>query len=232
MQLRLERATNRLTDASRVGLECGTLQNLSWSKEVHVTATFSISPAHTAVMSMDCQPGIVSIYAKDDKDAFLTRAASVLNHARASGMTIIHVQVGFRPGLPEVSCRNILFGAIKSSAQHQKSFQEPLGTIPSVIAPNEGEIVITKHRISAFTGTDLAMVLRANDIDTLVLYGIATSGVVLPLCSKLLTPIFASLSSRIAALTSILRSMIVLLTNSFPLAHLCSQFRNSSKPHN
>ena len=128
---------------------------------------------------MDCQTGIVSIYTKDDKDAFLTRAASVLNHARASGMTIIHIQVGFRPGLPEVSSRNILFGAIKSSAQHQKLFQEPLGTIPSVIAPKEGEIVITKHRISAFTGTDLAMILRANDIDTLVLYGIATSGVVL-----------------------------------------------------
>jgi nicotinamidase-related amidase len=144
-----------------------------------VTATFPICPAHTAVLSMDCQTAIVSIYAKDDKDAFLTRAASVLNHARATGMTIIHIQVGFRPGLPEVNSRNILFGAIKSSAQHQKLFQEPLGTIPSVIAPKEGEIVITKHRISAFTGTDLAMILRANDIDTLVLYGIATSGVVL-----------------------------------------------------
>ena len=128
---------------------------------------------------MDCQAGIVSIYAKDDKDNILTRAASVLNHARATGIRIIHVKVGFRSGLPEVSPRNILLGAIKSSAQHQKLFQEPLGTIPSAIAPVEGEIVITKHRISAFTGTDLAMILRANDIDTLVIYGIATSGVVL-----------------------------------------------------
>ena len=49
---------------------------------------------------MDCQAGIVSIYAKDDKDAFLGRAASVLNHARAAGMTVIHVQVGFRPWTP------------------------------------------------------------------------------------------------------------------------------------
>jgi len=144
-----------------------------------VTARFPIYPEHTAILSMDCQTGIVSIYAKDDKDAFLTRAASALNHGRTTGMTIIHIQVGFRPGLPEVSSRNILFGAIKSSAQHQKLFQEPLGTIPSLISPREGEIVITKHRISAFTGTDLAMILRANDIDTLVLYGIATSGVVL-----------------------------------------------------
>jgi nicotinamidase-related amidase len=70
-------------------------------------------------------------------------------------------------------------GAIESSAQHQKLFQEPLGAIPALIAPKEGEIVITKHRVSAFTGTDLAMILRANDIDTLALYGVATSGVVL-----------------------------------------------------
>jgi nicotinamidase-related amidase len=147
--------------------------------ESTVETSTPIDPKHTAVLSMDCQAAIVSIYAKDDKDGFLTRAASVLDHARDIGLTVIHVAVGFRPGLPEVSARNALFGPIKSSAQHQKLFQEPLGTIPSVIAPKEGEIVITKHRISAFAGSDLAMILRANEIDTLVLYGIATSGVVL-----------------------------------------------------
>ena len=78
-------------------------------REAHVTATFPIYPAHTALLSMDCQAGIVSIYAKDDKDAFLTRATSVLNHARTTGLTVIHIQVGFRPGLPEVSSRNMLF---------------------------------------------------------------------------------------------------------------------------
>lgn len=142
-------------------------------------AAFPIHPTHTAVLSMDCQTGIVSIYTKGDKDAFLAGAASVLNHARAVGMTVIHVQVGFRPGLPEVSSRNLLFRSIKSSAQHQKLFEGPLAAIPSAIAPEEGEIVVTKHRVSAFAGTDLAMILRANEIDTLVLFGIATSGVVL-----------------------------------------------------
>jgi nicotinamidase-related amidase len=48
-----------------------------------------------------------------------------------------------------------------------------------VLAPTPGDVVITKHRVSAFAGTDLEMVLRANGIDTLVLTGIATSGVVL-----------------------------------------------------
>jgi nicotinamidase-related amidase len=144
-----------------------------------MSIAFPIYPDHTAVLNLDCQAGIVSIYTKGDKDAFLARAASVLNHARASHMTVIHVKVGFRSGLPEVSSRNQLFGAIKASPQHQSLFQEPLGAIHPALAPTENEIVITKHRISAFTGTDLAMILRVNNIDTLVLFGIATSGVVL-----------------------------------------------------
>jgi nicotinamidase-related amidase len=144
-----------------------------------MSAAFHIDPAHTAVLSMDCQAGIVSIYTKDDQAAFLSRAADVLNYARASHITVIHVKVGFRPGLPEVSSKNQLFGAIKASPQHQKLFEEPLGGIHPALAPKENEIVITKHRISAFTGTDLAMILRANDLDTLILFGISTSGVVL-----------------------------------------------------
>ena len=140
---------------------------------------FVIDPARTAILSMDCQAGIVSIYTREGKDSFLARVARVLNHARAAGMTVIHVQVGFRAGHPEISSRNPLFGAIKSSEQHQRLFQEPLGSIPKPIAPQGDEIVITKHRISAFAGTDLGMILRANDIDTLILLGIATSGVVL-----------------------------------------------------
>src|ERR1700749_3083728 len=141
--------------------------------------TFTMDPAHTAVLVMDCQAGIVSIYAREEKEAFLGLTGSGLNHARDTGMTVLYVQVGFRPGLPEVSSRNALFGAIKSSEQHQQLFREPLGAIPDAIAPRENEIVITKPRVSAFTATDLAMILRPNDIDTLILYGIATSGVVL-----------------------------------------------------
>jgi nicotinamidase-related amidase len=140
-------------------------------------AQLSFDPARAAVLSMDLQAGVVSLYVKDQE--LLTRAASVLRRARASGMRVIHVQVGFRPNLPEVSTRNVLLAAIKSSPQHQRLFQGPAGAIHSAVAPEADDIVITKHRISAFMGTDLEMILRANDIETLVLFGIATSGVVL-----------------------------------------------------
>ena len=47
------------------------------------------------------------------------------------------------------------------------------------MAPADGDIIVTKRRVSAFTGSDLEVVLRAAGIDHLVLTGIATSGVVL-----------------------------------------------------
>jgi len=127
---------------------------------------------------MDNQTGIVSIYVKEP-EGFLEHAASVLECSRSAGMTVIHVQVGFRPKLPEVGARNPLFSAIKSSPQHQKLFQGALGAIHPALTPQADDIVITKHRVDAFNGTDLDMILRANDIDTLILFGIATSGVVL-----------------------------------------------------
>jgi nicotinamidase-related amidase len=51
--------------------------------------------------------------------------------------------------------------------------------IHPAIAPQPTDIVVTKRRISAFSGSDLDVVLRAQDISHLVLCGIATSGVVL-----------------------------------------------------
>ena len=134
--------------------------------------------ARAAVLSMDLQTAIVSIYTQDQPD-LPGRAASVLNKARERGLSVFHVQVGFRPGLPEISPRNLLFSRIRNSVQHQQIFQGPGGAIHPAVAPQGEDMVITKHRISAFAGTDLDMILRAKEIETLILFGIATSGVVL-----------------------------------------------------
>jgi nicotinamidase-related amidase len=135
-------------------------------------------PAHTAVLAMDCQTGIASVYS-NSQDEVIARSSSVLKVARALEMPVVQVQVGFRPGLPAVSIRNKLLGAIKSSKPHQEFFQGSSGAIHPGLGPEPGDIVLTKHRVSAFVGTDLDMLLRANEIETIVLFGIATSGVVL-----------------------------------------------------
>jgi nicotinamidase-related amidase len=78
-----------------------------------------------------------------------------------------------------VSGRNKLFAALKANPQHQQLFLGPAGVIHPALGPEAEDIVVTKHRVSAFSGSDLEMLLRAKEIDTLVMFGIATSGVVL-----------------------------------------------------
>jgi nicotinamidase-related amidase len=135
-------------------------------------------PARTAMLSMDMQNGIVSIYTGNTPE-LVGRCAEVLKAARSRDTKVIHIRVGFRPGLPEVSERNLLFAALKSSDRHRQLFQGAGGDIHPALGREDSDIVVTKHRVSAFAGTDLSMILRAQEIDTLVLFGIATSGVVL-----------------------------------------------------
>jgi nicotinamidase-related amidase len=134
--------------------------------------------AHTALLALDCQAGLVSIYAKPPEE-FVARSASVIQAARTAGMPIILVQVGFRPGLPEASERNKFVAALKANPQHQRLFQGDLGAIHPGLGTTPEDIVVTKHRVSAFAGTDLEMILRSNEIHTLTLFGISTSGAVL-----------------------------------------------------
>ena len=138
---------------------------------------FWFDPKRSAILSMDLQTGVVSVYVKEA--GFIPRVAGVLERARAAGLPIIHVKVGFRPDVPEANPRNLFLSTIKASPRHQEFFQGTSGAIHPALAPASGDLVVTKSRVSAFAGTDLDLLLRAQDIETLIVFGIATSGVVL-----------------------------------------------------
>jgi nicotinamidase-related amidase len=140
-------------------------------------ADITLDPAHTAVLSMDLQAGVVSVYVKDD--GLLARAADVIASGRRAGAAIVHVKVGLRPNVPEASPRNAFLSAVKASIPHQRFFQNESGAIHPAVAPAESDVIVTKSRVSAFAGTDLDLLLRAQDRHTLVVFGVATSGVVL-----------------------------------------------------
>jgi nicotinamidase-related amidase len=142
-----------------------------------MTSQLHVDAARSAMLSMDLQAGIVSVYVKDA--GLIPRAARVLQQARRAHVPIVHVRVEFRPGVPEASPRNLFLSAIKASLPHQRFFQSKSGAIHPGVAPDEGDLIVTKSRVSAFAGTDLDLLLRANDIHTLLVFGIATSGVVL-----------------------------------------------------
>jgi nicotinamidase-related amidase len=124
---------------------------------------------------MDVQRSIVDRF--DDGSGYLTRLRDAVGAARAAGMRVIYVVVGFRAGHPEISARNKAFSAAARSGGFAAG--DPGNEVHPEVAPHPDDIVVTKRRVSAFAGSDLDLVLRAGEIDTLVLTGIATSGVVL-----------------------------------------------------
>jgi nicotinamidase-related amidase len=127
----------------------------------------------TALLVMDVQHGIVERYADD---GLLERIARAIASARAAGIRVIFVRVAFRPGHPEVSPRNRMFAALRDAGGLT---DDDSTAIHPAVAPEPGEVVVTKRRVSAFAGSDLDTILRAGEITHLVLCGVATSGVVL-----------------------------------------------------
>ena len=132
--------------------------------------------SHMALLVMDVQAGIVTRFAQTGD--LLERINTAITAARVAQIPVIYVVVAFRPGYPEISPRNKSFSAIK---QQQSSLQAAMTAteIHPAIAPQPTDIVVTKRRVSAFSGSDLEVVLRAQGISHLALCGIATSGVVL-----------------------------------------------------
>lgn len=131
---------------------------------------------NTALLVMDLQNGIVSRFA--DKPEALLPFRQAIEAARSHGIQIIYVRVAFREGYPEVSPNNKSFSAVTQRLGGMAESEEAT-QIHSSVKPQPGDVLVTKRRFSAFTGSDLEVILRARGISTLVLTGISTSGVVL-----------------------------------------------------
>ncbi|MHA6481645.1 cysteine hydrolase family protein [Paenibacillus sp. strain BS8-2] len=134
------------------------------------------SPSKSALLVMDMQNSVVSRYVSNDEVILPFQKA--IEAARSNSISVIYARVAFRPGYPEISARNKMFGGIASRAG-AVAVPEAMMQIHESVQPGPDEPVVTKVRVSAFAGSDLEFILRARGIDSLILCGIATSGVVL-----------------------------------------------------
>jgi len=108
----------------------------------------------TAVLIMDYQNRQLSNFSDAFRDELLVKANTVLAKARREGIPVIYVEVRRGERTPETE-------------------------IHSSVTPQTGEVVVTKSRVGPFSTTDLDTILQSKGIETLVLMGISTSGVVL-----------------------------------------------------
>jgi len=129
----------------------------------------------TALLVMDMQQGILKNYPAARGP--LGNIKRVLDAARKKNVLVLYIRLALRPGLPEVNTNNKMIGGLRDRLGNN-SVEEWM-QIEESIAPMENEIIVNKKRVSAFTGSDLEVLLRSNDIKHIVLCGVATSGVVL-----------------------------------------------------
>jgi nicotinamidase-related amidase len=129
--------------------------------------------SQVALVVMDIQ-GPALAYTGEDP-VFLKRLSNTLAAARKASIRVIHVTARFREGYPEISSHNRLFSRALAAGLLPSTELD----IHQACAAQPGEVMVTKLRASAFSGSDLEVILRSQTISHLVLCGIATSGVVL-----------------------------------------------------
>jgi nicotinamidase-related amidase len=127
-----------------------------------------------AIVVLDCQNRIVR---GNDAEGLVDRIASTVARARSAGVLVVLVRVGFRVGYPEVSPSNKNFFAMSQKGLLQLGDDDT--EIHPKLAPADEDVVVTKHRVGAFGGTDLEQILRSRGIKRLAICGLATSGSVL-----------------------------------------------------
>ena len=137
----------------------------------------TLNKSTTALLIADFYAEMMNTLPHAIEREVVAKTQALQQAAREAGLLVCYSATVFRPGYVEISDRNKTFSQRKASGQPAVS--DPLQVIHEGVKPIDGEVVVGKHRVNALYGTDLDMTLRANDIDTIVLLGYATSGVVL-----------------------------------------------------
>jgi nicotinamidase-related amidase len=106
-----------------------------------------------------------------EKNNAIKNAQSVLAMARNRGLLTIFVNIGWRPGFPELP-ENQYYPLLQGAKDENKGI---IGTwevdVIDALRPNANEPIVINFGSDSFEGTDLDMLLRANNIGHLFVSG-------------------------------------------------------------
>lgn len=139
-----------------------------------------VDPSNAAVVVVDVQ----NDYCHDDgasarnggpttmAQAMMPNLHRLLTEARRAGVPVIFVRM---------AQTEATFSEVQREQRQRRGSLVPVCTEGTwgaefyEVAPQPGEIVITKHRYSAFIGTDFDLILRSKGIKSLIFTGVATN---------------------------------------------------------
>jgi nicotinamidase-related amidase len=138
--------------------------------------TLMLDPRRCAFLAMDFQHDILAVTPQYREKHLLETVTRVLDAARHTSATIVYITVSFRDDYADAPAHSPLFQAEK--ARGVMKVGSPGAAICEELTPQTGDLVINKHGVDPFNSTHLANVLRARDVETLVLMGVWTNYVV------------------------------------------------------
>src|SRR4029453_10895064 len=140
-------------------------------------AEITLDKSKTALLMADFSAGNMAQNPIVKERQTFERAGAVLAAARNAGIFFTYCMFPLRPGYPEIPPPNNPRSPMGASGEVLPA--DPARLIHPSVQPREGEPVIAKHRTSAFSGSAFDTILRSQAIDTIILMGHATSGVIL-----------------------------------------------------
>jgi nicotinamidase-related amidase len=131
----------------------------------------------TALVVGDIQRGITEAY--PFARAVVPPLTELLPRARKAGVLVVFVHIAFRPNRADLPPDNALFS---SFFEAKDVFHEGTPGTAVALPVKDEDVVVLKRRASAFAGTDLELVLRANAVDAIAVAGVATGAMVAATC--------------------------------------------------
>src|SRR3569623_3509863 len=140
-----------------------------------------LDPATTAVVTSECQNGVVGPpsvlpeLAKVCADTMIPTGARLCAAARSAGATVVHCTALHRPDLKGANHNARLFGAIDRSPMKLLA-GTPAAEVVTEFAQADSDLVLSRlHGLNPMAGTDLDPVLRNLGITTIVPVGVSVN---------------------------------------------------------
>lgn len=123
------------------------------------------------IVHPDGKRSATSIYVADNH--VMQHANEVIAIARKKEIPIVHVKVGFSSNYIECPSNSPLFATSKADKALQLG---EWGTeFHQMMNVSAEDTIIVKHRVSALYATPLEAILKANQIDTVIVTGVSTN---------------------------------------------------------
>ncbi|MGP8068581.1 MAG: cysteine hydrolase family protein [Candidatus Bathyarchaeia archaeon] len=161
---------------------------LAYGKEIPASTGELVDPKHSALLIIDVQNDYAKRNGRVLFPQLVKNLTRVIEAARRTGILILYVQdtlLHERLSDSPAWIRHYMLGEAKKDPA-EISADGLDGTIGQQIIdeirPQQNEIVIKKFRSSAFVGTGLDLILRSNNIRSVIVTGLFTEGCVESTC--------------------------------------------------